>query len=45
MISGGVAKNPAVCKILEEELGHPVELPQNPQLMGAYGAALIALKG
>ena len=45
MLSGGVAKNPAVCKILEEELGHPVELPQNPQLMGALGAALIALEG
>jgi predicted CoA-substrate-specific enzyme activase len=43
MLSGGVAQNPAVAKILEEELGHPVELPQYPQLMGAYGAALIAL--
>jgi predicted CoA-substrate-specific enzyme activase len=45
MLSGGVAQNPAVAKILEEELGHPVELPQYPQLMGAYGAALIALGG
>jgi predicted CoA-substrate-specific enzyme activase len=45
MLSGGVANNPAVPKILEEELGHPVELPENPQLMGAYGAALIALEG
>ncbi|NNK09182.1 MAG: 2-hydroxyglutaryl-CoA dehydratase [Myxococcales bacterium] len=45
MLSGGVARNPAVAKILEEELGHPVELPRHPQLMGAYGAALIALGG
>ena len=45
MLSGGVAKNPAVARILEEELGHPVELPEYPQLMGAYGAALIALGG
>jgi predicted CoA-substrate-specific enzyme activase len=45
MLSGGVARNPAVARILEEELGHPVELPQHPQLMGAYGAALIALGG
>ncbi len=45
MLSGGVAQNPAVAKILEEELGHPVELPEYPQLMGAYGAALIALGG
>jgi predicted CoA-substrate-specific enzyme activase len=45
MLSGGVAKNPAVARILEEELGHPVELPEYPQLTGAYGAALIALEG
>jgi predicted CoA-substrate-specific enzyme activase len=43
MLSGGVALNKAIKEILSEELGHPVLLPHHPQLMGAYGAALIAL--
>jgi predicted CoA-substrate-specific enzyme activase len=44
MLSGGVALSPAVQQFLSEELGHPVQLPGHPQLMGAYGAALIALE-
>jgi predicted CoA-substrate-specific enzyme activase len=44
MLSGGVVKNPAIRKMIEEEAGEPVILPEHPQLMGAYGAALIALK-
>lgn len=43
MLSGGVAQNPAIRKMLEEETGTPVILPQHPQLMGAYGAALLGL--
>ncbi len=43
MLSGGVAQNPAIRKMLEEETGAPVILPQHPQLMGAYGAALMGL--
>ena len=39
---GGVAKNPAVKKYLEDELGYEVEIPEFPQLTGAIGAALIA---
>jgi len=39
---GGVAKNPAVKKYLEEELGFEIVNPQYPQLTGAIGAALIA---
>ncbi len=39
---GGVAKNPAVKKYLEDELGYEVEVPTQPQLTGAIGAALIA---
>ena len=39
---GGVAKNPAVKKYLEEELGYEIETPKFPQLTGAIGAALIA---
>ncbi len=44
MLSGGVAKNPAIKALLEEETGEKVVLPANPQLMGAYGAALLGLK-
>ena len=44
LMSGGVAQSEAVRTLLAEELGHPVELPPHPQLMGAYGAALIAAK-
>jgi len=41
-ITGGVAKNPAVVKALEERLGSRFLVPQEPQLTGALGAALIA---
>ena len=43
MLSGGVAQNAAVREILSDETGHRVLLPRHPQLVGAYGAALIAL--
>lgn len=39
---GGVAKNIAVKKFLEEELGYEIVIPDHPQLTGAIGAALIA---
>ena len=39
---GGVAKNVAVRKFLEEELEFEVVIPDHPQLTGAIGAALIA---
>ena len=38
--SGGVALNPCVVKLLEEKLQERVYVPQNPQLVGALGAAL-----
>jgi (R)-2-hydroxyacyl-CoA dehydratese activating ATPase len=44
MLSGGVAKNPAIRRMLEEETGEIVILPRHPQLVGAQGAALIALE-
>ncbi len=44
MLSGGVVKNPAIRKMIEEETGEKVILPRYPQFMGAYGAALIGLK-
>jgi predicted CoA-substrate-specific enzyme activase len=45
MISGGVARNSAVRAMLEQDLGAHVEVPPHPQLMGAYGAALLGLAG
>lgn len=40
---GGVAKNIAVKKYLEKELGFEIRRPEYPQLTGALGAALIAM--
>ncbi len=42
MLSGGVARNTAIVALLEEQSGLPVHLPSRPQLMGAYGAAILA---
>lgn len=44
MLSGGVVQNPAIRYVLEEETDEQVILPLHPQLMGAYGAALLAMK-
>ena len=44
MLSGGVARSAAIRKMLGEELGLAVVVPDEPQLMGAYGAALFALE-
>jgi len=44
MLSGGVARNPAVRALLAEATGEAVVVPEQPQLMGAYGAALLALE-
>ena len=43
MISGGVARSEAVRFFLGDELDLAVSLPPQPQLMGAYGAALTGL--
>ena len=40
MLSGGVARNEAVRKMIAEATAEDVILPRDPQLMGAYGAAL-----
>ena len=42
VFTGGVAKNPCMATFLEEKLGRTVLLPENPQLIGALGAALLA---
>jgi (R)-2-hydroxyacyl-CoA dehydratese activating ATPase len=45
MTGGVVAHNPTVAVLLEGRLGRAVTVPPHPQLMGALGAALVALKG
>lgn len=40
--TGGLATSPAFAKLLSEELGVPVNVPPQPQLVGALGAALLA---
>lgn len=44
MITGGVAKNIGVVRAIEEKLGIPVLVPEEPEICGALGAALIAAK-
>lgn len=41
-LSGGVCLNIGVRKILTENLGFNINIPQYPQLVGAYGAAKLA---
>lgn len=38
--AGGVALNPCVKSLLESEMGRPVFVPPDPQIVGAIGAAL-----
>ena len=44
MITGGVAKNIGVVKCLEKKLESNIIVPNEPQIIGALGAALIALE-
>ena len=41
-MTGGVAKNLAVVKALEERLETSINIPEEPQITGALGAALLA---
>lgn len=41
MLSGGVARNEAIRAMIAEAAGQNVIVPKEPQLMGAYGAALL----
>jgi len=41
-ITGGVAKNQGVVRALEERLSTALAIPEEPQITGAFGAALIA---
>lgn len=42
VISGGIAKNAGVVKRVEEKVGMPVFISEDPQIIGALGAALFA---
>ena len=41
-MTGGVALNKGVVEALEKEIGERIFVPENPQVMGAIGAALYA---
>ncbi|WP_456469149.1 acyl-CoA dehydratase activase [Archaeoglobus sp.] len=43
VLTGGVAKNKAMKKALEEKIGFEIKIPPEPQIVGAVGAALFAL--
>ncbi len=42
VMSGGVAKNIGVVKLLSDKLGRPIRVPPEPQIVGALGAALLS---
>jgi predicted CoA-substrate-specific enzyme activase len=42
VMTGGVAKNQGVVKSIEQAIGLPITVPEDPQVVGALGAALIA---
>ncbi|HJX38769.1 MAG TPA: BadF/BadG/BcrA/BcrD ATPase family protein [Anaerolineae bacterium] len=43
-VAGGVAKNKGVVKAIEEEIGAALIVPSEPQIVGALGAALLAME-
>ena len=45
VFAGGVARNRCVVTLLEEQLGQPVMAPDNPDMVGALGAALYGKSG
>ncbi len=44
MMTGGVAKNPGMVRVLEEMLGAPLYIYEEPEIVGALGAALYGLE-
>lgn len=42
VVTGGIAKNIGVIKRLEERIGLSIKIPDEPQIVGALGAALFA---
>jgi activator of 2-hydroxyglutaryl-CoA dehydratase len=44
LFAGGVAHNPSVKVLLAESLGEPILIPDDPDIVGALGAALYGLE-
>jgi len=44
IMTGGVAQNQGVVECLENKLNVKIEIPENPQIVGALGAAILAEK-
>jgi predicted CoA-substrate-specific enzyme activase len=44
IMAGGVAKNIGVVKALEKIVGFPIKIHVEPQIIGALGAAILALE-
>ncbi|MBW1962483.1 MAG: 3-hydroxyacyl-ACP dehydratase [Deltaproteobacteria bacterium] len=44
VFAGGVARNPCMRRLLEKALDKVILVPENPQMVGAMGAALLAGK-
>ncbi len=44
-ITGGVAKNQGVISAIKRVFGFEINVPEDPQITGALGAALIAMEG
>jgi len=42
VFTGGVARNVGIRKALEDEIGLEILVPQEPQVVGALGAAILA---
>lgn len=42
VFAGGVARNVCMRRLLEKALEKKIAVPENPQMVGAYGAALLA---
>lgn len=43
VFTGGVAKNAAIRNAFEAEIGRQILIPEEPQIMGALGAAILAM--
>jgi activator of 2-hydroxyglutaryl-CoA dehydratase len=44
MMTGGVAKNPGVVKAVEDKIGESLFICEEPEIVGALGAALFAME-
>ena len=44
VFAGGVARNVCMRRLLEETLKKKITVPEDPQMVDAYGAALLAAR-